>query len=395
MDTLSWKKKLLFWFIIAVIPLASVELGFRVYYAHELGSSFLFYGTRLNRERSGDAHSGDMYIKERYFKYHPHQQRYTRDHETGELIRASINSRGFRGAEFMDGKAPHTTRIVTLGASSTFGFHDRDDATYPYQLEQLLNRDANGLDSVEVINLGIPHLDSGQILALFEEEALPLHPDIVTFYEGINDSWRSPVLYQREREPKGHVAVRQKLRRISFLRGAFQWARAHVVTVALADAFMKTRHNVTFHERDVDKHMRGKSENFLDHVAAINRACKRRGILFIVASQQAKSRLVDREDIRGVTYGEEHQLVLARLARTGGITRRELYFLTHNVLMRDLENWCNANGVPFVDVIAAMDDRRDCLVSWVHLNREGNAIVAQALAHEILARTGGHAVRTE
>jgi hypothetical protein len=54
--------------------------------------------------------------------------------------------------------------------------------------------------------------------------------------------------------------------------------------------------------------------------------------------------------------------------------------------MRDLEEWCETNAVPYVDAIAALDERRDCLVSWVHLNPEGNGIVAEALSQEILAR---------
>jgi len=54
-------------------------------------------------------------------------------------------------------------RVVTLGASSTFGFHNRDDQTYPRQLENLLNQEARGSTRYEVINLGIPHLTSDEI----------------------------------------------------------------------------------------------------------------------------------------------------------------------------------------------------------------------------------------
>jgi hypothetical protein len=61
--------------------------------------------------------------------------------------------------------------------------------------------------------------------------------------------------------------------------------------------------------------------------------------------------------------------------------------------MRDLEDWCGANHVPFVDVIAAMDERRDCLVSWVHLDAQGNRIVAGALAREILRQVAAHPAR--
>jgi hypothetical protein len=45
-----------------------------------------------------------------------------------------------------------------------------------------------------------------------------------------------------------------------------------------------------------------------------------------------------------------------------------------------------ANDVDFVDVIEILDQDRHHLTSWVHLNREANQRVAEALAERILAR---------
>jgi lysophospholipase L1-like esterase len=393
---LSRGKKLCFWVILLTIPLAILEVGTRAYFAHELGSSLFFYGTRLNQEKGGDAHSGDMNLLDGYFKYHPHEKRFTRDKETGKLIRVTVNSRGFRGPEFNQHKDPHVVRVVTLGASSTFGFSDRDDETYPYYLEQFLNRDS-GARKFEVINLGIPHLASDQIVALFEQEALPLDPDIVTFYEGINDSWKSTVLFKKESADPG--VVRVTLRKSPFLHRGFRWLRDHFLTVCLADGFLKREPEVTFARADIDKHMRGKSENFVGNLSTIREQCRQRGIIFIVATQQSKSFLVDREHIRGVTYDEERTLVLRDLAANGHVTHLELDFLTHAAMMDALRQWARANQVPLVDVITAMDTRRDCLVSWVHLNAEGNRIVAHAfedLVFELAPRTdvsafAGHA----
>jgi lysophospholipase L1-like esterase len=384
--TTSRKTRLLFWVVILIIPVVTLELGLRAYFAFQLGPSMLFYGTSLNREKSGDAHSGDMNLLGEYFKYHPHQERFTRDQRTGRLIRATINASGFRGKDFQGQKDPHVIRVVTLGASSTFGFSNRDEETYPYYLEQLLNRGPPGGDRLEVINLGIPHLQSTQILALFETEALPLDPDVVTFYEGVNDSWSSPILFKREKAAEG--VVRVKLRKISRVRSAFRWLRDHFVTVVIVDGVVKARRDVKFTERDLEEHVRGKSERFLRNIAVIHHECEKRGMTFIVASQQAKSLLVDRKDIKGVTYEEESELVRRHLAENTYITRQELYFLCHSVLMEDLEDWAKANNVPYVDTIAAIDQQRDCLVSWVHLNPEGNRIVAEAFASAIRRELG-------
>ena len=385
-STSSLGKKLLFWLIILAAPLFALELGLRTYFAFQLGSSTFFYGTSVNREKGGDAHSGDLQLLDGYFKYHPHQERFTRDRQSGRLIRVTINSSGFRGRDFDPHKEPHVTRVITLGSSSTFGFSDHDDETYPYYLEQLLNRDAPHGHRFEVLNLGIPHLESEQILALFENEALPLHPDVVTFYEGVNDTWRSPVLFKKTSHAPG--VVRTTLRRSSPLHRVFAWSKNHFISMMVADSFLNRRKNARFTEADVEAHMRGKSEEFLSHVSAIYEECRRNGITFVVGSQQAQSMTLDRKSIKGVTYQEEVDLVRGKLAHGGHIDAFQLDFLTHAVLMRDLKEWAASNHVPCADVISAMDERRDCLVSWVHLNPEGNRIVAGVFAQTILAQVG-------
>ncbi len=382
-----WTKAALFWLIIVALPFLVLEGGARAYFAYQLGPSMLAYGTRLNRQTSGDAHSGDMNLLAGYFKYHPHEERYTRDKESGRLIRATINARGFRGEEFVKTKPPGVLRVVTLGASSTFGFSDRDDETYPAYLQQFLNRDAIDSRRFQVYNLGIPHLKSAEIRALFEAEALPLHPDVVTYYEGVNDSWASPVLFKKEGEVRSSNVMRQTVSRNQYLHEAYHWLRDHFVTVNLADAFLKQENRVTFDAADVAAHMQGKSEAFIASISAIRDECRKRGIVFVVATQQAKSYRIDRAHIRGVTYEQEVGMIQKDLAQTGHITRYELDLLTHARFMHDLRAWAADNGVPLVDVIAAMDRRRDCLVSWVHLTPEGNRIVAKAFERTILDRT--------
>jgi len=391
---MSPAKRLLFWLVIVVIPLAGLELGARTYFAYQLGPSLFFYGTSLNREKHGDAHSGDMNFHDGYFKYHPHEERFTRDKERHGLIRVTINGEGFRGPDFERRKDPRVIRVITLGASSTFGFSDRDDETYPRYLERLLNQEAPGGRSFEVINFGIPHLKSEQIAALFETEGLPLHPDVVTFYEGINDTWRSRVLFRKTSRAPG--VVRTKLRRYSLLHDGFAWLRNHFILVTVADGFLKRRRHATFTAAEVEEHMRGKSEEFVENVARIRQVCARNGITFIVGSQQSQSMTLNRKERRGVTYEEELSLVRRILAEDGHVNAEQLNFLTHAALMHDLRDWCEANGVPYADIIAALDRRRDCLVSWVHLNAEGNRMVAAAFAGEILARLHEHhAVRVD
>ena len=77
--------------------------------------------------------------------------------------------------------------------------------------------------------------------------------------------------------------------------------------------------------------------------------------------------------------------VRRRIADSEKVTAQEVSFYIHSILMRDLEAWAGRAGVPFVDMIHELDQNRDVLVSWVHLSAEGNRMIADRLASEILA----------
>jgi hypothetical protein len=149
---LSSKKKILFYIIMFALPFVVVESVTRIYFAIQVGPSVLLYGTGFStdqerfdpkgtRERKADKESTVAYhenLTGNYSKYYPNQKRTDRD-EFGNVIHVNINSRGFRGRDFKLEKEPGVVRIVTLGASSTFGFKDHDDQTYPYYLQEMLN----------------------------------------------------------------------------------------------------------------------------------------------------------------------------------------------------------------------------------------------------------------
>jgi hypothetical protein len=76
---------------------------------------------------------------------------------------------------------------------------------------------------------------------------------------------------------------------------------------------------------------------------------------------------------------------IERILRRGEpISGYEFDFLIHARLMRDLRNWAEKNELPFVDIIGLLDQERQHLVSWVHLDAYANGSVADALADEIL-----------
>jgi lysophospholipase L1-like esterase len=382
--TSRWRS-VLFSLVLGLGCLLALELGLRIAFAVHTGPSVLLYGTRFHHKRvHHDGAVGSMYHSDTYMKYYPHQIRYTLDRETGRTIPIHINEQGFRGNDFTVAKKPGVLRVATLGASSTFGFSDRDEETYPSYLERMLQAGCEGEASFEVFNFGIPHLHSGEIVALFLDEVLPLHPDVVTFYEGVNDSWASPVRAEQTRSNLD--AVRKRIYHLPTLQSMLRGARDASVTLTVLDQMVKHR-RMRFSAVDYRRHLDSKPQTFVDNVAHIYEECRKRGIVFIVCTQQVKSFLVDRETIRGVTYQQERELVRQKLAETGKIDDHELYMLTHGQIMDRLRTWAEENDVPLVDGIAALDQRRDVLVSWVHLNAEGNRLLARALADGILDLT--------
>jgi lysophospholipase L1-like esterase len=366
-----------------------LEATARAYFAVKVGRDVLLYGIvesphdvlfdpkgevlRWDERNANTAIHDNVFAN--YSKYYPHQNRIHPD-ESGTRIDATINSSGFRGKDFERKKKPGVTRIVTLGASSTFGFKTRDDQTYPYYLEEILNK-ANSdreISKYEVINLGIPHLRSDQIYSLFMAEAVPLEPDIVTFYEGYIDASSSP---------RDKVVV-ASVKKVPFVTGTFRELRHRLLSVAwVANKLFGRRYppnDATV--KDFQVEMQDRKARFVENLEAIYQECQRRHFLFIVMNQQAKSFHVDRDRIKGVTYSTETALLREKLSTTG-VLELEKHFLIHGDLMEGERQWVKANDVPFVDVIGAMDSNRQYLIDWMHLNAQGNRIVATALSDKI------------
>ena len=99
-----------------------------------------------------------------------------------------INSEGFRDKEYKKQKYHGVFRILCLGDSTTFGFGVKLSETYHGLLENKLNGELGSQQrKFEVINAGVTGYTSAQGLALYKYKGIEYHPDIVTFYFGIND----------------------------------------------------------------------------------------------------------------------------------------------------------------------------------------------------------------
>jgi len=140
------------------------------------------------------------------------RQTFSRDAETGlRLLRPSATIRGqratmhtnrygLRGADFEPQRGPGEKRVVLLGASTIMGTYASDDSrTSSARLEQRLK---GVWPNVRVINAGVAGLTVGNQVELFERKLVPLGPDVLVWYPGIND------FSCRPRTQKGAGAVR-------------------------------------------------------------------------------------------------------------------------------------------------------------------------------------------
>jgi hypothetical protein len=129
-----------------------------------------------NRKRTGLA-AGTLV---RYYHHARLQKALVRDADYNGVIH--INRYGFRGADFDSVKADGVTRIMVVGASTTF---DRcalkDSEMWTVRLEESLQRLLPG-KRFEVINAGVPGIDMRNQVIRLQTELYAFAPDVYLVY---------------------------------------------------------------------------------------------------------------------------------------------------------------------------------------------------------------------
>jgi lysophospholipase L1-like esterase len=383
-------KTLLYIAVMSLFIAIFVELGLRAYFALKVGPRILYYGTESHRNwvrdtqkkgreswqdkhyvgRSVEIHRDSM---AEYSKFFPNEKKLEQDFRTGETFEVRINNTGFRGPDFEQQKRADV-RILTLGASSTFGFYDRDDETYPYYLQKTLDRSCPER-TWEVINFGIPHLTSDMISALFIKEGIPLQPDFVTLYTGNNDSLMKPDAETMSLPSRIWAQFTERLLTFKYLDYAIETISPGKI------------------EYD-DQYANFRSAFFLDNLSVIYEGAQQNDIQLIVGTQQKRAKttsgwLPDEAEVRellaGVTYEEEVVKVREKQESGEVMSDNEVSLLIHNVLMQDLHEWtAEHSDARLVDMITVLNQHRHYLLTWVHLHPEANQMIADAWADTIL-----------
>jgi len=370
----SWKKRLLVSATSLVVLLVTLELVARVgaWLANDRNPYYLFYGFVSWADDTGKGHTEKL---DGYFKFPPNE---TIQHGLPEP--GHINNHGFRGADFEAQKPAGTFRIVCLGESSTFGYTDTDDGTYPYLLQRSFDAEA-GARRVEVLNAGIPHFNTNNQVALLDEEALSWAPDVFTLYAGYNDATY----------PVAENGWQRVTRKIDEYSAAFAGLRKFVnarfgeVIFNQWSAYLPQMDAPRL-ARQIELHRAMTRAN----LAAIAERAARQGTRVVVVRQPMTlwyTRVehgLESGPRPPLTYEGEVRDVRARLEKDGAITGWEAVLLVHRALLEEMDAFAAEHGYPVVDNVALIDAHPDGLSTYVHLTEAANRRLAEAL-HAVLA----------
>ena len=367
---LPLKKKVLFATLITLTFFVCLEAAVRVgaYFVYHRSPYFLFYG--FKSAMADDDPEGHSAARAGYFKFPPSRVL----HQYGMFSQPTpigIDSLGFRGADFLPTKPPNVFRVICMGESSTFGFFDRDEFTYPATLERLFReRRGKGGSQVEVINTGIPHANSDNILAMFRTELLSYGPDVITVYAGYNDAaymMDENTIQEALRWMHGHFATYVALKRlVTYLGGPemhSRWSRY----LASVDS------GQVLHQ--IDLHVARYERNLRDVVAL----AKANGIRVVFIKQPMT---VDyrREFVHNATpYHKQVADLRSQLSQGSHLSGLQTTILVHSALMEVLTRLARDLDIPMVDNIAIVDEHPEYFASYVHLTEKGNETLAEAL----------------
>jgi lysophospholipase L1-like esterase len=125
--------------------------------------------------------------------------------------RASINSLGYRGAEFARPKPAGVFRVLAIGGSTTFDVCvSSDEATWTSRLQDALRARFAGR-AIEVVNGGHPGYTTLEMLRKLETIDLDIvEPDLVLAFVGLNDLQPSAAPGFRADYSVGHAEIQRR-----------------------------------------------------------------------------------------------------------------------------------------------------------------------------------------
>ena len=268
----------------------------------------------------------------------------------------TINSLGFRGPEFSVKKAPGVVRVCVFGGSTTFGHGVEDGETYVYYLDKILN-ETGGVGRFEVINCGFPSYRMEHIYNLFSEEVVNYEPDAIVVYSAWNDAFMS-----------GIVSGKSMLWRLHNLL-YYRW----MLYTLILEKYSSAKHGSALPFFYRHGKIPGDYVRYLDMII---RAAEGRGINIFLVEQPCN--MPEAGIPGGLGPGQLRKLYAGTtdMSKAGVIAQR--YYLKQMKLLGE------RRGAYVIDPLYEIERRPELFLDTVHLNAQGNRMLAHIIAKEII-----------
>ena len=218
------------------------------------------------------------------------------------------------------------------------------------------------MTNVELINLGIPHLNSLQVAELFAVEGLAYKPDAITIYSGYNNT----------------LGLGQEMALKNWSR---YWLVLNFIRVARQQS-LRISESLLLRETEVRTH------DFTAGLERILEIARNREIAVLPITQQMRALPAATIYEQHLAYVDEIGVLENKLKADGDLSLLEGKMLIHQSLTRSLRRWAKNNKLELIDGIELLDEHRHLLTSYVHLAPLANQLLALAITDGLAAQFG-------
>jgi len=290
----------------------------------------------------------------------------------------NVNNRGFRqgwNPKPVGETAREPLRVFVFGGSTCWGMGARDDYTVPSELSKILN--AKIKSHVEVLNFAENgHVATQSLLTLMMELRRGNVPDIVVFYDGINDSFSAHQngeagIPQNEYNRRAEFNVLHKDMRYLFYRAAMPilFRRSLRLIDKVVNVFVSKDKNTKLPvalNPELPHSVLSVYSDIMHQVRSYGARYEFESCFFWQPSLFTKKQLTEFEASEkqvNIRYAEILAAVHSKIAGFSELNK--------------------ANG--FYDISDIFDDQSEGLyLDFAHVSEKGNQIIAEAMAPEII-----------
>ena len=298
-----------------------------------------------------------------------------------------LNNLGFRGPDMAQTPAPGTVRIITVGASETFGLYESPDQEYARQLEDSLRARATAVcvtpaPTIEVANAALPGMATPSMAVALNQVIRQAAPDVIVLYPSpgfylnvrppvatygavgsdstlpFTNALRLRVVTRAARQARGLVSgpIRVQLRRVALARRTKELERHRFATVPA--------YRVTQFENDLRRAV-GVAKSTGAHI-----------LLMGHANATMAAGFADRALVDAWVY---------QFPRATGEVLRQFHARAYE-LEREV---ARDSGIVFVDLPAALSGHeKTAFADFVHFTDAGAAMVAAAISDAVIPVLG-------